>query len=82
MNAAPWVRFYEEGVPSSIDYPECTLQELFDRTVERFPQRMALRFFLDARLPVPSLTYEQLQEATLRFATALYSYCVTKLACD
>ena len=78
MNAAPWVRFYEEGVPSSIDYPECTLQELFDRTVERFPQRMALRFFLDARLPVPSLTYEQLQEATLRFATALYQLGVRK----
>ena len=78
MAEAPWVRFYEEGVPHSIDYPDCTLPELFDRTVARFPKRVALRFFLDPRLPVPSLTYEQLQEATLRFATALYQLGVRK----
>ncbi len=39
---------------------------------------MALRFFLDARLPAPTLTYRQLQDQTLRFATALFQLGVRK----
>jgi long-chain acyl-CoA synthetase len=78
MGDAPWLRHYEAGVPHSIDYPDVTLPEALDQTVERFPDRVALRFFLDARLPVPSLTYRQLQEATRRFATALFQLGVRK----
>ena len=63
MDEAPWFRHYEEGVPRSIPYPEITLPEALDQTVARFPDRVALRFFLDARLPVPALTYRQLQDA-------------------
>ena len=39
---------------------------------------MALRFFLDPRLPVPTLTWAQLRERTLRFATALFQLGVRK----
>ena len=78
MDDAPWFRHYEEGVPRTIPFPDVTLPELLDRTVAQFPDRVALRFFLDARLPAPALTYRQLQDATLRFATALFQLGVRK----
>jgi long-chain acyl-CoA synthetase len=56
MDDAPWFRHYEEGVPRTIPYPEITLPEALDQTATRFPDRVALRFFLDARLPAPTLT--------------------------
>jgi long-chain acyl-CoA synthetase len=78
MDEAPWFRHYEEGVPRTIPYPELTLPEALDQTAARFPDRVALRFFLDARLAVPTLTYRQLQDQTLRFATALFQLGVRK----
>ena len=39
---------------------------------------MALRFFLDPRMPVPTLTWAELRERTLRFATALFQLGVRK----
>jgi long-chain acyl-CoA synthetase len=78
MEDAPWFRHYEEGVPRSIPYPPITVPEALDETARRFPDRVALRFFLDARLPTPTLTYRQLQDATKRFATALFQLGVRK----
>ncbi|HUL78485.1 MAG TPA: AMP-binding protein, partial [Vicinamibacteria bacterium] len=78
MDDAPWLRHYEDGVPRTIAYPEITLPEALDQVVARFPERVALRFFLDARLPAPALTYRQLQDQTLRFATALFQLGVRK----
>jgi long-chain acyl-CoA synthetase len=78
MDDAPWFRHYEQGVPRTIPYPPITLPEALDETVARFPDRVALRFFLDARLPAPALTYRQLQDETLRFATALFQLGVRK----
>ena len=78
MDEAPWLRHYEEGVPRSIEYPDITLPEALDQTAERFPDEVALRFFLDARLPAPALTYRELQDATKRFATALFQLGVRK----
>ena len=60
----PWVRHYEEGVPSTIAVPDVTLPELLDRTAARAPGQVALRFFLDPRLPVPTLTWAELRERT------------------
>jgi long-chain acyl-CoA synthetase len=78
MDDAPWLRHYEEGVPRSIEYPDITLPEALDRAADRHPERVALRFFLDARLPAPALTYRELQDATRRFATALFQLGVRK----
>ncbi len=81
MSAAaerPWLRFYEEGVPATIAVPDATLIDLFDRTAARAPDKVALRFFLDPRLPVPSLTWAKLRERSLRFATALFQLGVRK----
>jgi long-chain acyl-CoA synthetase len=78
MDEAPWFRHYEAGVPRSVPDPGITLPEALDRTVARFPDRVALRFFPGARLPAPALTYRQLQDQTLRFATALFQLGVRK----
>jgi len=78
VDEKPWFRFYEQGVPRSVPVPEITLPEALDRAAKRSPDRVALRFFLDARLPTPTLTYRQLQEQTLRFATGLFQMGVRK----
>ncbi|MGE5124891.1 MAG: long-chain-fatty-acid--CoA ligase [Betaproteobacteria bacterium] len=75
---APWFRFYEQGVPRAIPVPELTLPEVLDRTAEKHPDHVALRFLVDSRLPVPALTYAELRERSLRFATALFRLGVRK----
>jgi len=74
----PWLRYYEEGVPPTVAVPDVTLPELLDRTAARAPGKVALRFFLDPRMPVPTLTWAELRERTLRFATALFQLGVRK----
>jgi long-chain acyl-CoA synthetase len=74
----PWLRHYEPGVPPSIDVPDVTLPDLVDRTAARVPGKVAVRLFLDPRLPVPSLTWRELRERSLRFATALFQLGVRK----
>ncbi len=78
MDDAPWFPFYEKGVPRSIPSPDSTLPAVLDATATRHPERVALRFYLDARLPVPATTYRQLQQQSLRFANALFQQGVRK----
>jgi long-chain acyl-CoA synthetase len=75
---APWVKFYEKGVPKSIAYPDGTLPDLLDAAVAEFPDKIALTFYVDPKLPPSRMTYRQMQDATLRFATALYQLGVRK----
>src|SRR5262249_34641159 len=44
---------------------------LLDRSAQEFPDRPALTFFVDAKLPPSRFTYRAFREATLRLATAL-----------
>jgi len=74
----PWFRSYEEGVPRCVDVPDATLPELLDRTAARVPGKVAVRLFLDPRLPVPSLTWAEVRERSRRFATALFQLGVRK----
>ena len=76
--SAPWTRFYEEGVPASIDYPSWSLPELLDDSAARYPNQTALTFFVDAKLPPSRMTYAELRDATLRFAAALHQMGVRK----
>jgi long-chain acyl-CoA synthetase len=75
---APWIKFYEEGVPKTITYPTWTLPDLLDASAKEYPNRVALTFFADPRLSPSRMTYRQLRDATLRFATALYQLGVRK----
>jgi long-chain acyl-CoA synthetase len=74
----PWLRHYEDGVPHDIAVPDTTLPELVDRTAARVPAKVATRLFLDPRLPVPAMTWGQMRERSLRFATALFQLGVRK----
>ena len=79
MDEAPWFRHYEEGVPRTIPYPEITLPGSARPDGGPLPETgWPCAFFLDARLPAPTLTYRQLQDQTLRFATALFQLGVRK----
>ena len=40
----PWFKFYEPGVRTNLEIPEITLQEMFKRTEQRFPDNPALIF--------------------------------------
>jgi len=75
---APWTKFYEEGVPRTIDYPSWTLPDLLDSIAREFPDKTALTFYADPKLPPSRMTYAQLRDATLRFATALHQMGVKK----
>jgi len=75
---APWTRFYEEGVPASIEYPEWSLPDLLDHSASTFPDQTALTFFVDPKLPPSHMSYRALRDATLRFATALHQLGVRK----
>jgi len=75
---APWTRFYEEGVPKSIRYPDWTLPDLLDASAKEFPDHRALTFFADPKLPPSSMTYREFRDATLRCAAALAALGIRK----
>ncbi|NJN64903.1 MAG: long-chain fatty acid--CoA ligase [Acidobacteria bacterium] len=77
MNAV-WHRFYEEGVPTTIEYPDDSLPQLLDKGASEFPEKIALRFFVNPSLPSTTMTFTELRERTRRFATALDALGVKK----
>lgn len=76
----PWLQFYDEGVPASIDYPPIAVDRLLCDAAARHPQHTAILFggrvgkwILDS-----GMTYRQLDEAVDRFAAALQGLGVRK----
>jgi long-chain acyl-CoA synthetase len=65
LNARPWLRHYEPGVPYTLTYPDRPLQHLLDDAAERFPDRPAVTFF------GRDLTYRTLRDLADRFAGGL-----------
>ena len=65
MEQQVWHRFYDPGVKSSLDYPETTLYEFFEKAVEGSPSRTATLFF-GART-----SYRKLGQLVDQFAAAL-----------
>ncbi|MBP7600970.1 MAG: long-chain fatty acid--CoA ligase [Thermoflexales bacterium] len=68
MNTArPWISHYEEGVPSSLAYPDQPLQHFLEGAARAHPDRVATVFFKG------KLTYAQLNAQADRFAAGLQS---------
>ncbi len=65
MDERPWFKFYDEGVPRSIPYPDLRVADLLRKAAANFPNVVATSFMGH------KLTYAQLLEQTNRFATAL-----------
>ncbi|MFQ6015575.1 MAG: long-chain fatty acid--CoA ligase [Anaerolineae bacterium] len=61
----PWFRFYDEGVPHTLEVPLLTVPDFLRRSAEKYPSQVAT-IFLGGRL-----TYSQLQEQADRLANAL-----------
>ena len=61
----PWFRFYEPSIPREIEPPTLPLHEVLDRAAATWPDRVAVRFFVDPKLPPSVLRYRELADATL-----------------
>ncbi|MFH1330374.1 MAG: AMP-binding protein [Actinomycetota bacterium] len=65
MEARPWHRQYDPGVPATLDYPDINLTDLLTRTAARFPDKPALLFF------GRPLSFRELDGLSDRLAAAL-----------
>jgi long-chain acyl-CoA synthetase len=66
----PWLAHYQSGVPEHFDYEIKCLPDFLERSVERFPGKMALNF------QGFEITYKQLQDMVERFAACLHHFGV------
>jgi long-chain acyl-CoA synthetase len=77
----PWLAFYEQEVPHSIDYPSIPLHQMLEDSARTYPDHTALKFVLRYLGPVTlgaTLSYRQLLDQVNRFAAALYALGVRK----
>ena len=63
--AKPWIKNYDEGVPSSIDYPNMNVYEFLDNSAKDFGSRTAIWFMKN------KISYKGLKDLAERLATAL-----------
>ncbi|MBU2488523.1 MAG: AMP-binding protein, partial [Proteobacteria bacterium] len=68
----PWLKFYDEGVPETVEYDDTTLPEYMELSVAQFPENTALIFQGFA------VSYRELKDMVDRFATALSNFGVKK----
>ncbi len=73
----PWFKYYDEGVPRHLEYPDAPLFNLLQESARRYPNNIAVYMvlkYLPLGLKVGSkLTYKQLDELSNRFAAGLKS---------
>jgi long-chain acyl-CoA synthetase len=72
-----WHKYYEAGVPRMVDIPDIPLYEVLRNCARVYPNKTALRLIL-RYLPMglqlgSTMSYTQLDQASDRFAAALYS---------
>jgi len=73
LETAPWLKFYDElGYPTSIEYPECTIYELLEETVEKYPDYYAFEYF------GKRATFKEFDNRIRRCAQSLLKIGVTK----
>jgi long-chain acyl-CoA synthetase len=68
----PWFKFWPEGVPKHIDFPEIPLQELLMKSAREFPEKTAIVYF------DKGMTYRELNNLSDKFAAALDGLGVKK----
>jgi long-chain acyl-CoA synthetase len=61
----PWLKNYDEGVPSHIDYPEINIYEFLKNSADKHGSRTAIWFLKN------KISYKKLDDITDRLATAL-----------
>jgi len=68
----PWLKYYPEGVPETVDVPVISVPDLFNQVVEKYGKKPALIFY------GKEISYTKLKELIDRFATALADLGVKK----
>jgi long-chain acyl-CoA synthetase len=78
----PWLAYYEDGVPATLDYPAIPLHQVLENSVQRYGQQVALRMvlrYLPFGLTIGTqFTYQTLLDKVDRLATALHELGVRK----
>jgi long-chain acyl-CoA synthetase len=72
LKSKPWLKFWPEGVPQTIDYPEVPLFQFLRNTARKYPKHVAIVFL------GKKITYGELDVLSDRFATALHDMGVRK----
>lgn len=71
-DAAPWLKFYDElGYPKTILYPKCTIYELLEKTVSKYPYNDAYEYF------GKKVAFHEFNEKISRCAKSLLNIGVT-----
>lgn len=80
IGTKPWLKYYDEGIPASIDYPPVPLDRLLEESAAKYPDQPAIIFGgrLGSSVMDSSLTYSQLNEAVNRFAAAMQNLGIKK----
>ncbi len=75
-----WLKHYDEGIPTTIDYPSIPLDQFLTDSAAKHPNRTAIIFgaALGSRVMDAGMTYRQLDEAVNRFAAGLQEMGVEK----
>ncbi len=72
-----WFAYYEEGVPTHIDYPDIPLYDMLDQSAEEYPDNTAVEMvlrYLPLGIKIASkMTYRELKVLTDRFAGNLHN---------
>lgn len=61
----PWFAYYDQWVPTRLEYPDIPLHRFLSASAQKYPDRTAIIFY------GRRLTYRALDEAVTRFAAAL-----------
>jgi long-chain acyl-CoA synthetase len=76
----PWLKYYDEGVPATIDYPTIPLDQLLTSSAAKHPDHTATIFgaAVGSRVLDAKLSYRQLHDLVNRFAAGLQHMGVKK----
>ena len=72
----PWLKFYDEGVPHTLEYPEVPLHWFLEESARKYPDSVAT--ILPGKFGDTKLTYRELNELANRLANALIDLGVKK----
>ena len=76
----PWLQFYDDGVPPSIDYPLIPLDSLLEESATKHPEHPAIIFggSVGSKVMDSQLTYRELNDSVNRFAAAMQNLGIKK----
>ena len=72
----PWLKFYDEGVPHTLEYPEVPLHWFLEESARKYPDSVAT--ILPGKFGDTKLTYRELNELANSLANALIDLGVKK----